>query len=90
MSLNSAGEPDMEIKFFHAWLFLFDFFQERRSENMERANLKIREAILRRGLCHYQVAEQAGISPSTLCVWLRTPLSEERERRIIEAIKKCK
>jgi len=57
---------------------------------MERANLKIREAILRRGLCHYQVAEQAGISPSTLCVWLRTPLSEERERKIIEAIKKCK
>ncbi len=32
MSLNSAGEPDMEIKFFHAWLFLFDFGQERRSE----------------------------------------------------------
>lgn len=57
---------------------------------MERANLKIRETIFRQGLCHYQVAEQAGISPATLSVWLRTPLSEERERRIVEAIKKCK
>lgn len=56
---------------------------------MEKANLEIRETILRHGLCHYQVAQKAGISASTLCVWLRSPLSEERKKRVLEAIKKC-
>lgn len=49
-------------------------------------NEKIREKIADAGLRYWQVAYAAGISEATLCVWLRKPLTEEREKRIMSAI----
>lgn len=50
------------------------------------ANQELRDAISRAGLRHWQVALAAGISEATLCVWLRTPLSDKRLNRIQAAI----
>ena len=50
------------------------------------ANTEIRNAISNAGLRHWQVADAAGISEATLCVWLRKPLSDEREKRVNDAI----
>lgn len=54
------------------------------------ANLEIRSAISEAGLKHWQVADAAGISEATLCVWLRKPLSNEREKRVKAAINQLK
>lgn len=51
-------------------------------------NQEIRNSITNAGLKHWQVAEAAGVSPYTLCVWLRTELSGERLERVQAAIKK--
>lgn len=53
-------------------------------------NSDIRKMINDAGLKHWQVAEIAGISHGTLCIWLRTDLSEERRTRIIDAIERIK
>ena len=52
------------------------------------ANTDIRKAISDAGLRHWQIAKAAGISESTLCVWLRMPLQGERLERVQAAIKK--
>ena len=54
------------------------------------ANLEIRSAISNAGLRHWQVADAVGISEATLCVWLRRPLSNEREKRVTDAINQLK
>lgn len=46
-------------------------------------NLDVRQAIQKAGLKHWQVAEAAGISQYTLCVWLRSDLSNERRLRVM-------
>jgi len=50
------------------------------------ANLEIREAIEKKRLKHYEVAQSLGISPYTLSVWLRTELSAEQKKKILKAI----
>lgn len=55
---------------------------------MKKKNTDIRAMIESAGLKHWQVAETAGINSSTLCVWLRSDLSEERRSRILGAIER--
>lgn len=38
------------------------------------------------GVKHWQIAEYLGISEPTIMRWLRTPLSPEREKAVMEAI----
>lgn len=53
---------------------------------MEKCNPHIRNRIEQLGFTQWKVAEQLGISHVTLNVWLRTPLTDEREERILNAI----
>lgn len=53
-------------------------------------NLDVRQAIQKAGLKHWQVAEATGISQYTLCVWLRSDLSNERRLRVMQAIERLK
>ena len=54
------------------------------------ANNAIRQQIAEAGLKHWEVADAAGISEATLCVWLRKPLVNERLERVCSAIEKLK
>jgi len=49
-------------------------------------NDEIRSEINRARLHHWEVAQQVGISDGRFSVWLRTPLSEERRKRVEKAI----
>lgn len=51
-----------------------------------KANQVIRETAKRMGVKHWQIAEYLGISEPTIMRWLRTPLSPEREKAVMEAI----
>ena len=53
---------------------------------MERANKDIRKLIDDNDLKHWKVAEQAGIADTTLSVWLRKPLKDERRTKVLTAI----
>lgn len=53
-------------------------------------NLDVRQAIQKAGLKHWQVAEATAISQYTLCVWLRSDLSNERRLRVMQAIERLK
>lgn len=53
---------------------------------MERANKDIRKLIDVNDLKHWEVAQQAGIADTTLSVWLRTPLNDERRTKVQTAI----
>ena len=52
------------------------------------ANQDIRLQAASEGLFLWEVAEAAGISPNTLTMWLRRPLSKEdpRRERIMQAL----
>ena len=50
------------------------------------ANQNIREMIYKNRLKNWQVANAIGIYPSTLSVWLRTELNEERRERVEKAL----
>lgn len=51
-----------------------------------KANQEIRDLIYRSRLKNWEVADAVGISDSRFSVWLRTPLNDERKRRINNAI----
>lgn len=53
-------------------------------------NSDIRKMINDAGLKQWQVAETAGISHGTLCIWLRSDLSEYRRTTILNAIERIK
>lgn len=50
-------------------------------------NIKIRDAIKKNRLRQWEVAEKVGISDGRLSVWLRTPLNDDRKKRVEDAIK---
>ena len=52
------------------------------------ANQKIKELIKKHRLFRYEVAEEMGISEGYLSTLLRKPLTEEMERKVLEAINK--
>ena len=54
------------------------------------ANRDVREKIDRLGITHWQLADRVGISPTTLSVWMRTPLKpmDPRRTRLLCALDK--
>ena len=50
------------------------------------ANQEVRNRAKRMGVKHWQIAEYLGISEPTIMRWLRVPLSQEREKMVLEAI----
>ena len=53
---------------------------------MSTANAEVRRAAKNANLFLWQVAEKLGIGTSTMTIWLRTPLPEEKKVRIMSAI----
>lgn len=53
---------------------------------MELANKNIRNLIATNRLKHWEVAKQIGIADTTLSVWLRLPLNDDREEKVQKAI----
>lgn len=51
-----------------------------------KANQEIRDRIFLNRLRNWEVAEKVGISDSRFCIWLRTPLNDDRKARIEKAI----
>lgn len=51
-----------------------------------KANPIIRNTAKRKGVKHWQIAAHLGVSEPTIMRWLRFPLSEEKEKAILEAI----
>lgn len=51
-------------------------------------NEDIRKKIAKKGLKHYEIAYQLGITEYTFSKWLHLPLTEDRRKRILDVI--CK
>lgn len=51
-------------------------------------NESVRKAARTEGIPLYAVAAEMGISEPTMTRWLRSPLSPEREKQMLEAIKR--
>ena len=51
-------------------------------------NIEIRQQLLLNGIKNYQLADAVGVNQSTLSVWLRTELSDERKERVEKALDK--
>lgn len=51
------------------------------------ANEKVRAEAKARGVKHWQIAAHIGVSELTFMRWLRFPLPEDKEKKIMEAIK---
>ena len=52
----------------------------------EVRNADIREILKRRGIRHYDLAIECGVTKFTMSTWLAQPLSEQRRERILDAI----
>lgn len=55
-----------------------------------KANSEIRLMIIQSRLKNWEVANKIGIADTTLSVWLRTPLNDERKKRVLEAVEELK
>ncbi|MCB6852060.1 hypothetical protein QYH60_02520 [Lactococcus lactis subsp. lactis] len=49
-------------------------------------NIEIRQKMLGNNIKSYELAASVGIFPSTLSVWLRTELNDERRERVEKAL----
>lgn len=49
-------------------------------------NAEIREEIKKLGVAYWQIADEIGIHPATLCAWLRHELVGERLERVRHAV----
>lgn len=58
----------------------------RKDGNKMKANFKLRNLIISQRLKYWEVAKQIGIADTTFSRWLRTPLNDERKRRVEKAI----
>ena len=56
---------------------------------MRQHNLELRATLQAHKIPHWALAQYAGISATTLCVWLRQPLSGERKERVEAALEAC-
>lgn len=54
----------------------------------KQANTDIRAEVKKRGLCYWQLAELLGVHVQTVNSWLRVPLSDERRKRITDALER--
>ena len=53
-------------------------------------NKKVRNALFRSGLKHYEVAEAMGVADETFSRWLRHELPAEKQNEILATIDKLK
>lgn len=53
-------------------------------------NQEVRTAIFNSNLKKYEIANELGITPTTLSHWLQTSLNEDKTTRILKAIEKLK
>ena len=53
-------------------------------------NTEIKEAIKKAHLFQWQVAQQVGVSEATFIRWFRSPISEEKSKKIMQAIMELK
>ncbi len=51
-------------------------------------NIDIRQKLLLNNIKYYELADAMGINQSTLSVWLRTELNDERRERVEKALDK--
>lgn len=54
----------------------------------KQANTDIRAEVKKRGLCYWQLAQLLGCHTQTVNNWLRVPLSDERRKRIVDALER--
>ena len=54
--------------------------------NMAKANKIIREELKERGVRHWELAHELGISEQTLVRWLRFELNEDKQLDMLEKI----
>lgn len=52
----------------------------------KQANTDIRAEVKKRGLCYWQLAQLLDCHVQTLNAWLRVPLTDERRKRILDAL----
>lgn len=52
------------------------------------ANIKIRDAIKKARLFHYEIADELGMSESVFSKLMRTELTPEKKEKILQAINK--
>lgn len=50
-------------------------------------NKDIRAQIIAAGLFDYQVAARIGVTQEEFSAWLREPMTEDRQRRVLDALK---
>ncbi len=50
------------------------------------SNIEIRQKMLVHNIKSYELASAVGVFPSTLSVWLRTELNDERRERVEKAL----
>lgn len=65
---------------------LFDKQQKITNGGWGMSNLEIRKKLLSNAIKNYQLADAIGINQSTLSVWLRTELNDERRDRVEKAL----
>ena len=53
-------------------------------------NIDVRYEIMKSGLKNYQVATMLGVTETTFSRWLRTELTAEKKKEVLEAIKASK
>lgn len=61
-------------------------WEKRKPDLTGKANPDVREQLFRENITFFQLGAWIGVSPSTVGLWLSKPLSEERRRRIEDAI----
>lgn len=57
---------------------------------MNLNNMEVRQAIEKKRLKYYEVAEAIGVDACTLSKWMQKELSDERKKRVLDAIRKLK
>ncbi len=57
---------------------------------MNLNNIDIRNAIEKKRLKYFEVAQAIGIQPNTLSHWLQTEMNKERRERVLKAIRDFK
>ena len=53
-------------------------------------NMDIRLKMTQFGIRYWQLADAVGISQSSLCAWMRRPLTDERRDKILPSIEKLR
>ncbi|MGF2925407.1 hypothetical protein ACFX18_09070 [Lactococcus garvieae] len=52
------------------------------------SNIEIKQKMLLNNIKSYELAQAVGIYPSTLSVWMRVELTDERKERVEKALDK--